>query len=174
MTRIGFAAVIAACLWMAGVSAVQGADTWPVPGFPVTTDPFKQEPVEVALQLGGHGDRLVVLSQQFVFQTGKLYRLTINNANTVTHLFGTGAFGGYGADIAVVDVGTGDYMTRIGGPPDEEYTTPEIMIEPGGVAVLEFVPVVEGEYTVGCSDPAHADAGMTATFIVTSGGEPLG
>lgn len=174
MTRIGFAAVIAACVWMAGFSAVQGADKWPVPGNPVEADPFKQQPVEVALQLGGHGDRMVILSQQFVFQTGKLYRLTIKNANTVTHIFGTGAFGGYGVDIAIVDVGTGDYRTRDGGPPGEEYTTPDIVIEPGGVAVLEFVPVVEGEYKVGCSDPKHADAGMTATFIITSRGEPLG
>lgn len=173
MTRTGFAAVVAASVWMAGVSAVQGADTWSAPGFPVQTGLFNQTPVEVALQLGGHDGRMALLSQQFVFETGTLYRLTINNANTVPHFFGTGAFEGYGAEVKVVDAGWWGPTMRQGGPPGEEYASLEVMIEPGGAAVLDFVPTVEGKYKVGCTDPRHADAGMTATFIVTPHGEPL-
>lgn len=171
MTRIGLAAVVAACAWMAGLAALQAADTWPTSGTPMRAESFNQVPVEVALRMATREGQTTVQSQQAIFEQGTLYRLTISNDSNTTHTFWTRDLGGYGAEMRVADLRGGTSRLRVGGAPGEEYMAPEITIPPGGVAVLEFVPVVEGDYVVGCGISEHIDAETIMLHVIPAIGE---
>ena len=174
MRRYGTAAAFAACVWMAGISAVQAADTWPVPGYGPGPGLFNQVPAEISLTLSGRGLDMTIEPRRIYLTAGSFYQLTITNNSQETHFFWAPAFAGFAAEMRVVDVRPGNLWTRIGGPPGEEYTTPEVEIGPGGVAVLEILPVLAGQYKAGCSNPKHHRSGMKVEFVVTPGELPLG
>ena len=161
MSKRALIALAAVCAWMAGSASLQAADPRPLAAEP------SEKTTVVQISLGTDLDELVITPEKLRLVTGRLYKLVIQNPSFTTHYFWAPEFGGYATWTDRVRFDKGDVKLRnTGAEEEEEYSTWEIKIEPGGTAIWEFVPVIAGRYKFGCSLPEHAHAGMEGEFEV--------
>ena len=114
-----------------------------------------QPPVEVAVHLGTKDGQLVFEPKDITFQTGKLYKLVLDDPSPSKHYFSALRFA---AAIWTRKVETSG--AEIKG------SIREIELKPGGKAEWYFVPVQAGKFDLMCTVPGHAEAGMKATITV--------
>ena len=154
---VAFAAI---CAWMAGSASLQAANTRSL-----AAEPFEKTNV-VQVTLGTYLDELVIAPEKLRFVTGRLYKLVVKNPSLTTHYFWAHEFGGYATTYRVWVDGGDVKLRNIEAEEGKTYSTWEIKIEPGGMAIWEFVPVMAGRYKFGCSLPEHAHAGMESELEV--------
>ncbi len=156
-------AVAAAYAALAGLAGAQAAEFG------------KQRPIEVIVQLSTKSGELAITPSDLRLQTGKRYRLVINNPSNLTHYLSVPRFGS-AVWTAKIDV-QGGVVNRTGFQNPKRailarsaatfsYKVQEIELRPGGMAQWTFTPVQTGRYKMGCGIPAHAQAGMVSHILV--------
>lgn len=125
-------------------------------------DLTRQEPVLVTVQLGDAKNALRFFPADVAFETGKLYRLRLENPSTDKHYFSSASL----ADAVFtrkVEVHSkdGKLLAEIKG------VIREIEVLPGGAAEWWFVPVKTGRFNdLKCTIAGHAEAGMTGKIEI--------
>ncbi len=114
-----------------------------------------QEPIEINVELGNPGGDLVFSPGKISFEAGKLYKLRLNNRSRQKHYFSAL---GFAAAIWTRKVETTG--AEIKG------AIREIELKPGGSAEWFFVPVKAGTFSLTCTIPGHAEAGMTGVLVI--------
>lgn len=125
--------------------------TWPA----AAADLSKQTPIEVIVTLGSDEGDLAFFPSTLSFETGKLYKLVLENPSNEKHYFSALPFA---AAVWTRKVETAE--AEIKG------AIREIELKPGGRAEWFFVPVKAGTFDLSCTIPGHADAGMIGAISV--------
>ncbi len=143
MMRPLTAAMVAVCGCLLAVAGSRAADL------------SKQEPIEVAIQLGSASGDLIFEPNKLTFETGKLYKLVLTNPSTDKHYLSALRFA---AAVWTRKVET--EHAEIKG------AIREIELKPGGEAEWFFVPVQAGTFAITCTILGHADAGMVGEMTI--------
>jgi uncharacterized cupredoxin-like copper-binding protein len=133
----------------------------------------KQKPIEVIVQLSTKSGELAITPSDLRLQTGKRYRLVINNPSNSTHYLSVPRFGS-AVWTAKIDV-QGGVVNRTGFQNPKRailarsaatfsYKVQEIELRPGGMAQWTFTPV---QGRAACRDQALA--GAARSFVALSG-----
>ena len=125
--------------------------SWPASA----ADLSKQTPIEVRVSLGSEGGDLAFFPNELTFETGKLYKLVLENPSTSKHYFSALRFA---AAVWTRKVET--EHAEIKG------AIREIELKIGGGAEWYFVPVQAGTFGLKCTIPGHAEAGMVGKITV--------
>ena len=114
-----------------------------------------QTPIEVNVTLGSENGDLVFQPNDLAFESGKLYKLALENPSADKHYFTAINFANavWTRKVQTADMEVKGVIT-------------EVEILPGGSAEWFFVPIKAGEYTLECTIAGHADAGMVGTITV--------
>ena len=132
-------------------------------------DLSRQEPIEVAVDLGQPG-RHAFAPSRLKFETGKLYKLVLRNTSEAPHYFTSHAFSAMvWTRKAQVTMPQGDKVVTLA-----EFKGPmrEIEVYPGYSAEWWFVPVAAGRVTdLRCDIKAadgktHAELGLTGEIVI--------
>lgn len=119
--------------------------------------PTQQTPAEVQIHLGNAAGELKFVPDHLEFQTGKRYKLILDNPSNQKHYFTAKDF----ADVIwtqKVEAGNVEVKGAIH----------ELELKPGAEAEWVFVPLKPGTYELHCSIPGHAEAGMKGELTITS------
>lgn len=120
-----------------------------------TVDLARQPVIEQAVNLGTSDDRLVFVPDRLTFRVGGRYKLVLSNPSTQKHYFTAKDF----ADsiwTQKVDAGKVEIKGAIH----------DLELKPGASADWVFVPMKSGTYSLRCSIPGHAEAGMVGTLAI--------
>jgi uncharacterized cupredoxin-like copper-binding protein len=148
-TRATRSVVAAALLAMIGMDARAAGDL------------SRQEPVLVTVQLGNDRGEHRFTPGSIRFETGKLYRLRLENPSPHDYYFNSQGLADavYTRKVSVLDRG--------GQPLAEVYgAVRRLEIKRGGVAEWWFVPVRTGQFDDLMSTKAHSQAGMTGSIAI--------
>ena len=134
-------------------------------------DLSRQEPIEVAVELGKAGHHPFV-PNQLRFETGKLYKLVLRNPSEDPHYFTSHAFTQliYTRKVQVTQQRDGKTTTLA----EFKGAIREIEVYPGQTAEWWFVPVAAGRVTdlrcgiSGNDGKTHADHGMVGEIVIES------
>ena len=134
----------------------------------------KQKPLETVLELGTKSGELVITPGELKLQTGKLYKLIVNNPSDATHYLSVPEFGTAVRTSKIDAQGGAVKRTGFQNPratlarfaTNTSHKVQEIEVRPGATAVWYFTPVRTGSYKFGCGIPAHAEAGMVSNIRV--------
>ena len=125
-------------------------------------DLTKQTPIEITVVMGDKDNAMMFYPSKLEFETGKLYKLVLENKGLVKHYFTS-----HGMSAAVftrkvqVNNASGDPVAEVKG------TVREIEVFPGFEAEWWFVPVKAGTFDdLSCSIAGHTEAGMKGTIII--------
>ncbi len=162
--------VVAATLgaWLAGMTALQAADTWPVgksmldigsPG-----DPALEIPIERVVQFGTVAGAMMIEPNTLTFDRNKLYRLVITNPSNMTHYVSMPEFE---AAVQTKKLTVANYRQRRSFVPSAQVTG-GIALNPGARLEWLFVAEQAGDFCIGCAIPGHVEAGMVGKVIVGS------
>jgi uncharacterized cupredoxin-like copper-binding protein len=132
-------------------------------------DLSRQEPIEIAVELGRPGAHAFV-PNKLRFETGKLYKLVLRNPSSDPHYFSSHAFTQliYTRKVQVVQNRDGKTTTLA----EFKGAIREIEVYPGQIAEWWFVPVAAGRATdlrcgiVGTDGKSHADHGMVGEIVI--------
>jgi uncharacterized cupredoxin-like copper-binding protein len=106
-------------------------------------------PIEVQVSLGNTAGELKFFPSNLQFETGKVYKIFLDNPSPTKHYFTAKDF----ADASwtkKVDAGNVEIKGAIH----------ELEIRPGAKAEWVLVPMKSGTYELHCSIPGHTEAGM--------------
>ena len=128
-----------------------------------------QEPIVVAVDLGKPGQHSFV-PNKLRFETGKLYKLVLNNPSNDPHYFTSHSFTQliFTRKVQVVQTRDGKTTTLA----EFKGAIREIEVYPGQTAEWWFVPVATGRVTdlrcgiVGKDGKSHADHGMLGEIVI--------
>lgn len=108
-------------------------------------------------------DELAFDPDRIQARVGQMVRLTMNNSGKALHDFTV-------EEMPVDNVTSeGSGATATGGhgmSMSAEYAL-HVAVAGGGSGALEFMPMEAGEYGFMCTEPGHAESGMTGTLVVT-------
>ncbi|HIK33187.1 MAG TPA: cupredoxin domain-containing protein [Oscillatoriales cyanobacterium M59_W2019_021] len=110
---------------------------------------------EVKVSLGNAAGELKFFPNTFEFVAGQTYKLLLENPSPEKHYFTSKDF----ADASwtrKVEAGNVEVKGDIR----------ELELKPGATAEWMFVPMKPGTYTLRCTIPGHAEAGMTGEIII--------
>jgi uncharacterized cupredoxin-like copper-binding protein len=134
----------------------------PSPPSRAAGDLSQQPPVEIKIQLGDKYNAMRFVPERIEMETGKLYKLVIENPSPQKHYLSSDGFSGavYTRKVQVLDQG-GATLAEIKG------VIREIEVYPGQQAEWWLVPVKAGTFSdLKCTIPGHADHGMTGTIVI--------
>ena len=127
-----------------------------------------QQPITVTVDLGTPGKHVFVPSV-LKFETGKLYKLVLNNKSNDPHYFTSHGFSSliYTRKVQVVQTRDGKPTTLA----EVKGAIREIEVHPGHSAEWWFVPVATGKVSdLRCSivkdGKSHADLGMIGEIVI--------
>jgi len=134
----------------------------------------RQMPIEMVLELGTKSGEPVITPSELKLQTGKLYKLIVNNPSDATHYLSVPEFGTAVRTSKIDAQGGAVKRTGFQNPratlarfaTNTSHKVQEIEVRPGAAAVWYFTPVRTGSYRFGCGIPAHAEAGMVGKILV--------
>lgn len=116
----------------------------------------KQPPIVQSMSLGSESGELSFIPNRLTFKAGTRYKLALQNASPQKHYFTAKDF----ADAIwsqKVDAGNVEVKGAIH----------ELELRPGSKADWVFIPLRAGIYSLRCTIPGHAEAGMVGTIEVT-------
>ena len=127
-----------------------------------TGDMSAQNPIEVKVQLGDSKNSLRFFPSDLTFETGKLYKLVLQNASGMKHYFSSeGLSRSVFTRKAQVLGNDGKPVAEIKG------TIREIGVYPGGTAEWWFVPIKTGTHNdLECTIKGHVGGGMVGTITI--------
>jgi uncharacterized cupredoxin-like copper-binding protein len=128
-----------------------------------------QDPIVVTVDLGTPGHHVFV-PNKLRFETGKLYKLVLNNPSSDPHYFTSHGFTQliFTRKVQVVQTRDGKTATLA----EFKGAIREIEVYPGQTAEWWFVPVATGRVTdlrcgiVGQDGKSHADHGMLGEIVI--------
>jgi uncharacterized cupredoxin-like copper-binding protein len=126
------------------------------PVFAASVPLSKQPPIVQSMSLGSESGELSFIPNRLTFKTGTRYKLALQNASPQKHYFTAKDF----ADAIwsqKVDAGNVEVKGAIH----------ELELRPGSKADWVFIPLRAGLYSLRCTIPGHAEAGMVGTIEVT-------
>ncbi len=125
-------------------------------------DLTKQTPIEITVVMGDKDNAMLFYPSTIEFETGKLYKLILENKGLVKHYFSSDGLSQSVLSRKVqVNDGTGTPVAEVKG------TIREIEVYPGFKAEWWFVPVKAGTFDdLSCSIAGHTEAGMKGTIII--------
>jgi uncharacterized cupredoxin-like copper-binding protein len=115
----------------------------------------KQPPLAISVSLGDEAGDLKFFPDTLSFQSGKRYKLMLQNLSPTKHYFTAKDF----ADAIwsqKVDAGNVEVKGAIH----------ELELRPNTQAEWVFIPLRAGTYTLRCTVPGHAEAGMMGTIEI--------
>jgi uncharacterized cupredoxin-like copper-binding protein len=116
----------------------------------------KQPPIIKTIGLGNEAGDLAFMPNHLTFKAGSRYQLSLYNASPIKHYFTAKDF----ADAIwsqKVDAGNVEVKGAIH----------ELELRPGSKAEWVFIPQRAGSYSLRCTVPGHAEAGMVGTIEIT-------
>lgn len=125
-------------------------------------DLTKQTPIEIKVVLGDKNNAMMFSPSTIEFETGKLYKLILDNQGPVKHYFSSD---GLSQSVLTRKVQVNDAS----GTPIAEVkgTIREIEVYPGFQVQWWFVPVKAGIFhDLSCSIKGHTEMGMKGTIII--------
>ncbi len=126
-----------------------------LPALGQAADLSKQDPIEIVVELGTAGGKLVFSPNKLSFETGRLYKLVLKNPSKYKHYFSALRF--------AAAVWTRKVETK---GSEIKGAVREIELKPGGAAEWFLVPVQAGSFAVECTIPGHAEGGMVGRITV--------
>jgi uncharacterized cupredoxin-like copper-binding protein len=125
-------------------------------------DLTKQVPIEIKVILGDKNNAMMFSPSTIEFETGKLYKLVLENQGPVKHYFSSDGLSQSVLTRKVqVNDASGTAIAEIKG------TIREIEVYPGFQAQWWFVPVKAGTFhDLSCSIKGHTEMGMKGTIII--------
>jgi uncharacterized cupredoxin-like copper-binding protein len=125
-------------------------------------DLTEQSPVEVKVQLGDRNNALRFFPDKLEFETGKLYKLVLQNPSSTAHYFSSEGLSRAVFTRKVQVVGAdGKTIAEVKG------NVREIEVYPGATTEWWFVPVKTGTLNdLKCTVKGHTEAGMVGTIII--------
>jgi uncharacterized cupredoxin-like copper-binding protein len=125
-------------------------------------DLTKQQPIELRVQVGSEENALRFFPDTIQLETGKLYRLILNNPSPQKHYFSS-----EGMSQAVftrkvqINGANGKPIAEVKGH------IREIEIYPNGTVEWWFVPIKAGEFNdLYCTIPGHTEEGMVGKIVI--------
>jgi uncharacterized cupredoxin-like copper-binding protein len=126
------------------------------PVLPVFADQAVADaPIEINISLGNTANQLKFFPDNLQLVAGKKYKLLLSNPSAQKHYFTAKDFTG-SSWTQKVDAGNVEIKGAI----------QELELRPGSTAAWVLVPMKPGNYTLRCTIPGHAEAGMTGTITV--------
>ncbi|MFS8866898.1 plastocyanin/azurin family copper-binding protein [Synechococcus sp. H65.1] len=138
--------ILSCCLWM-----LSGGLLWPAWG----RDLSRQTPQDKTVELGTADNQLVFVPKELFFRNGNLYRLRLSNPSQLKHYFSAKDF----ADAVwtrKLEVAGVEIKGQIR----------EIELKPGAAVEWQFIPLKSGVYSLVCTIPGHAEAGMIGQITI--------
>ncbi len=125
-------------------------------------DLTKQTPIEITVVMGDKDNAMMFSPSTIEFETGKLYKLVLENQGPVKHYFSSDGLSQSVLTRKVqVNDATGTPIAEVKG------MIREIEVYPGFKAEWWFVPVKAGTFDdLSCSIAGHTEAGMKGTIII--------
>ncbi len=126
-----------------------------IPGPAQARDLSKQTPQDKSIQLGTADSQLVFVPKELSFRNGSLYRLHLSNPSQLKHYFTAKDF----ADAVwtrKLEVAGVEIKGQIR----------EIELKPGASVEWQFIPLKSGVYSLICTIPGHAEAGMLGRIVI--------
>ena len=125
-------------------------------------DMTEQKPMEIKVQLGDSSNAMRFYPANLEFETGKLYKLVLQNSSGTKHYFSSeGLSRSVFTRKAQVLGPNGKTIAEIKG------TIREIEVYPNGTAEWWFVPIKTGVLNdLKCTIKGHAEAGMVGTITI--------
>lgn len=118
-------------------------------------DLSRQTPQEKVIELGTADNQLVFVPKELSFRNGSLYRLRLSNPSQLKHYFSAKDF----ADAVwtrKLDVAGVEIKGQIR----------ELELKPGALVEWQFIPLKSGVYSLVCTIPGHAEAGMIGQITI--------
>jgi uncharacterized cupredoxin-like copper-binding protein len=118
-------------------------------------DLSRQTPQEKVIELGTADNQLVFAPKELSFRNGSLYRLRLSNPSQLKHYFSAKDF----ADAVwtrKLDVAGVEIKGQIR----------ELELKPGASVEWQFIPLKSGVYSLVCTIPGHAEAGMIGQMTI--------
>ncbi|MEN9222857.1 MAG: sulfocyanin-like copper-binding protein [Thermostichus sp. BF3_bins_97] len=127
-----------------------------IPGQAQARDLSKQTPQDKSVELGTADSQLLFVPKELSFRNGSLYRLHLSNPSPLKHYFTAKDF----ADAVwtrKLEVAGVEIKGQIR----------EIELKPGAAVEWQFIPLKSGVYSLVCTIPGHAEAGMLGQITIS-------
>jgi len=138
--------LVSFCLWM-----LSSGISWPAWG----RDLSRQTPQDKAVELGTVDNQLAFAPKELFFRNGNLYRLRLSNPSQLKHYFSAKDFADAvwtrKLEVAGVEI---------------KGQVREIELKPGASVEWQFIPLKSGVYSLACTIPGHAEAGMIGQITI--------
>lgn len=114
-----------------------------------------QSDIETEVSLGNNAGELKFFPSELEFQTGKQYKIILDNPSPVKHYFTAKDF----SDVS--------WTRKVqAGKVEVKGAIHELELKPGATAEWVLTPMKPGEYELHCSIKGHAAAGMIGKIMV--------
>ncbi|BAZ07011.1 plastocyanin/azurin family copper-binding protein [Calothrix sp. NIES-3974] len=127
----------------------------PAPVYALTTNLVKQPVTKIDVSLGNVDNELKFVPNHLEFEAGKRYLLQLKNPSQLKHYFTSKDF----ADAIwtqKIEAGKAEIKGAIH----------DLELKPSGAADWVFIPLKPGTYSLRCTIPGHAEAGMVGDIVV--------
>jgi uncharacterized cupredoxin-like copper-binding protein len=132
-------------------------DTTPAVAANLSGDLLKQPATEIKVSLGNSTNELKFEPNNLEFLAGKRYTLNLTNPSQLKHYF------------TAKDFADGIWTQKVeAGKVEIKGAIHELELKPGAEAEWVFVPLKSGKYTLRCTVPGHAEAGMTGKIAINN------
>ncbi len=115
----------------------------------------KQPAIVIEVSLSNQNNELKFIPDHFVFESGKRYKLTLNNVSNLKHYFTSKDF----ADAIWT-------QNVVAGNVEIKGNIHELELRPNTTAAWTFIPIRSGTYELHCAIAGHAEAGMRGTITI--------
>ncbi|MBD2168013.1 cupredoxin domain-containing protein [Calothrix membranacea FACHB-236] len=132
-------------------------NTTPVLAANISGDVLKQAAIEIPVSLGNAANEIKFEPNTLEFVAGKRYNLRLTNPSQLKHYF------------TAKDFADGIWTQKVeAGKVEIKGAIHEVELKPGATAEWVFVPLKPGKYSLRCTVPGHAEAGMTGEITVSN------
>ena len=120
-----------------------------------SVDFTKQTAIEVKVSLSNTANELKFIPDRFTFESGKRYKLLLNNPSGLKHYFTSKDF----ADAIWT-------QNVVAGNVEVKGNIRELELRPNTTAAWTFIPVKSGTYELHCAIAGHTEAGMRGLITI--------
>ncbi|MFM7601258.1 MAG: copper-binding protein [Pseudanabaena sp.] len=120
-----------------------------------SVDFTKQTAIEVKVSLSNTANELKFIPDRFTFESGKRYKLLLNNTSSLKHYFTSKDF----ADAIWT-------QNVVAGNVEVKGNIRELELRPNTTAAWTFIPIKSGSYELHCAIAGHTEAGMQGLITI--------
>jgi uncharacterized cupredoxin-like copper-binding protein len=120
-----------------------------------SVDFTKQTAIEVKVSLSDTANELKFIPDRFTFESGKRYKLLLNNPSGLKHYFTSKDF----ADAIWT-------QNVVAGNVEVKGNIRELELRPNTTAAWTFIPIKSGTYELHCAIAGHTEAGMRGLITI--------